>query len=206
MTAPDAPRQRHAKAQARTHIRDQRKAIPAAQRDSDAVAMAMTLAQADLPIASTTVAAFMSLPSEPQTHPLIELCQSRRCQILIPAVRGKHLDWMVLPPDGAQFKTGVLGISEVLGASVGQDAEPLQNCSLVFVPCLAVNGAGRRLGQGGGYYDRILAALAPAAQGGPLLVGVCFAHECGIEIPVEPHDAALDGCLTGAGLHWFERT
>jgi len=206
MTVPDAHPHGHAKAQARTRIRDQRKAIPAPQRASDGAAMAMALAKADLPIASTRVAAFMSLPSEPQTHSLIELCQSRRCQVLIPAVRGQHLDWTVLPPDGAQIKAGVLGISEVLGASVGQDAEPLHNCSLVLVPCLAVNEAGRRLGQGGGYYDRILAALAPAAQGGPLLVGVCFAHECGIDIPVEPHDAALDGCLTGAGLHWFERT
>ena len=205
MTVPSTDPMAQAKAQARTRLRAQRRAVPPAEREAGARAMAAALAEANLLRPNTTVAAFLSLPSEPDTGPLIEHCQERGCRILVPAVRGRHLDWMVLPQDQPQFTTGVLGIAELASAAIGRDAEPLQGCGLVLVPCLAVDSTGRRLGQGGGYYDRILAELADVTQGGPLLIGVCFPAEYGSDIPVEDHDATMDGCLTGAGLHWFRQ-
>ena len=191
------------KAQARRHIRAQRQVITAEQRKLGGTTMAAALAEVDLPKRGTTVAAFLSLPTEPDTAPLIQRFRERSCRILLPAVHGRNLDWMILPSEPADFTIGVLGIREVSAESIGHDAAPLLNCSLVLVPCLAVNTDGRRLGQGGGYYDRIIAELPPVARGGPLLIGVCFPGECGINIPVEGHDAALHACLTSAGLHWF---
>ncbi|MFM7145406.1 MAG: 5-formyltetrahydrofolate cyclo-ligase [Actinomycetales bacterium] len=205
MTVPTTDPIAQAKAQARARLRAQRRAVPAAEREASARAMAAALADADLPRSNTTVAAFLSLPTEPDTAPLIEHSQERGCRILVPAVRGRHLDWMVLPEHPPQFTTGVLGIPELASEPIGRDAEPLADCGLVLVPCLALDSTGRRLGQGGGYYDRILAELADVTKGGPLLIGVCFPAEFGIDIPVEDHDAAVHGCLTGAGLRWFRR-
>ena len=203
MTGPAVNSTAQAKAEARARIRAMRQALPSAARANDAKAMAAVLAAANLPIATTTIAVFRSLPTEPDTGPIIERCQQRDCRILLPAVRGTHLDWTVLPAEAAEFTTGVLGISELLGEPIGRDAQPLMDCSLVLVPCLAVDARGRRLGQGGGYYDRILSTLPAPQDGGPLLIAVCFPNECGIDIPVEEHDAPVHACLTSAGLRWF---
>lgn len=67
----------------------------------------------------------------------------------------------------------------------------------VLVPGIAFDRSGGRLGYGGGYYDRTLAALR--ARGGPL-VAIGIAYACGLLPPEvhlpEPHDMALDEIVT----------
>jgi 5-formyltetrahydrofolate cyclo-ligase len=65
---------------------------------------------------------------------------------------------------------------------------------VVLVPALAVDRRGRRLGRGGGYYDRTLASLAGPAY------AVVYDDEVVEEVPVEPHDVAVAGALTPSGL------
>ena len=62
---------------------------------------------------------------------------------------------------------------------------------LLFVPLLAFDRRGRRLGYGGGYYDRTLAALP-----GAIAVGCAFAAQEMDEVPAGPHDIALDAVAT----------
>ncbi len=81
-------------------------------------------------------------------------------------------------------------------------AEPVRGAALVpqvlIVPLLAFDAAGRRLGQGGGFYDRTLAALRGA---GPLLaIGFGYAGQEVDAVPAGPHDAPLDLVVTEAGL------
>lgn len=59
---------------------------------------------------------------------------------------------------------------------------------VVVVPGVAFTADGRRLGQGGGWYDRFLAGVRSDA----LVVGVCFAAQIVDDLPVEPHDVAMD--------------
>ena len=56
----------------------------------------------------------------------------------------------------------------------------------------------RRLGYGGGFYDRTLAALEPR----PVTVGVGYANGFVPWLQPEPHDVPLDVMLTDEGLHW----
>jgi 5-formyltetrahydrofolate cyclo-ligase len=68
---------------------------------------------------------------------------------------------------------------------------------LVLVPLLAFDDAGRRLGQGGGHYDRTLAALRAA---GPVTaVGVGYAAQRIERVPRAEADQDLDWILTEAG-------
>ncbi len=65
------------------------------------------------------------------------------------------------------------------------------------MPCVGYGPGGLRLGYGGGYYDRLLGAMAPEAR--PATLGIAFA---GSELPglrAAPHDIALDGILTEDG-------
>ena len=65
---------------------------------------------------------------------------------------------------------------------------------IVFTPVLAFDRRGGRLGQGGGYYDRTIAALR--ARKPVLVIGVAYAGQEVAEIPQEPHDERLDAILT----------
>lgn len=64
---------------------------------------------------------------------------------------------------------------------------------LVFVPLLAFDRLGGRLGQGGGHYDRVLQRLRPF---GVLAVGLAYAGQEMPAIPMEPHDQRLDWVIT----------
>ncbi len=63
---------------------------------------------------------------------------------------------------------------------------------VVIVPGLAFTRAGDRLGQGGGWYDRFLARVAPSC----VTVGVAFAPQIVDDLPTEPHDVRLDCVVT----------
>ena len=92
---------------------------------------------------------------------------------------------------------GVLG--EPAGPPLGRDA--IGAADLVLVPALAVDEAGRRLGQGGGSYDRALPrTTAP-------VVAVVFGDEVLDTIPAERHDRPVDGVLTPEhGLRWLRES
>lgn len=95
----------------------------------------------------------------------------------------------VLVPDGA----GVL--------SPPSSAEGVRP-DLVIAPVLAFDAQGRRLGQGGGYYDRTLDALK-AAGAFPPVVGLAYAGQEVETVPAEDHDQSLDAILTETGYRLF---
>lgn len=63
---------------------------------------------------------------------------------------------------------------------------------LIVVPGIAFCSDGRRLGQGGGWYDRFLSQVRP----GCVTVGVCFDELLVDELPIEPHDVRVDVIVT----------
>ena len=69
----------------------------------------------------------------------------------------------------------------------------------LLVPLLAFDRFGRRLGYGGGYYDRTLAALPGAVS-----VGCAFAAQEVDCVPSDAHDVRLSAVVTEAALHRFE--
>jgi 5-formyltetrahydrofolate cyclo-ligase len=64
---------------------------------------------------------------------------------------------------------------------------------LILTPLLAFDRAGRRLGQGGGHYDRII-SLHRAH--GCVAVGLAYAEQEMERVPAGPHDALLDWVIT----------
>lgn len=70
--------------------------------------------------------------------------------------------------------------------------------TLLLVPCVGFGPKGVRLGYGGGFYDRTLAALEPR----PYTVGIGFRHGYIDWLQAEPHDIPLDTMLTEDGVAW----
>lgn len=67
---------------------------------------------------------------------------------------------------------------------------------VVVVPGTAFTPDGRRLGQGGGWYDRFL----PLVRSDCLTIGVGFEPQLVDDLPTEPHDVVLDVVITDAGV------
>ena len=70
--------------------------------------------------------------------------------------------------------------------------------SLLLVPCVGFGPKGIRLGYGGGFYDRTLAALSPR----PFTVGLAYGHGFIPWLQAEAHDVPLDAVLTEDGVAW----
>ena len=69
---------------------------------------------------------------------------------------------------------------------------------MLVVPCLGFGPGGARLGYGGGFFDRTLAALSPR----PYTVGIGYGHGYVPWLESEPHDMPLDAMLTEDGVFW----
>jgi len=102
--------------------------------------------------------------------------------------------------DFSTLHTGTQGVREAAGAEGCTAAE----LDVIFVPGLAFDAGGGRLGQGGGWYDRVLdsAEMRAAALTGeaPLTIGVGFDCQIVESVPREPHDRVLDAVLTPSHL------
>ncbi|MGN6084184.1 5-formyltetrahydrofolate cyclo-ligase [Trinickia sp.] len=68
---------------------------------------------------------------------------------------------------------------------------------LLLVPCVGFDDDGYRLGYGGGYYDRTLAAWPGTVL--PVTIGIAY-EACRAALPRETHDVPLDAIVTDAGL------
>jgi 5,10-methenyltetrahydrofolate synthetase len=70
--------------------------------------------------------------------------------------------------------------------------------TLLFVPCVGYGPGGYRLGYGGGFYDKTLAALRPK----PFTVGLGFTQGYVDDFEPAPHDVPLDAILNDNGVVW----
>ncbi len=74
---------------------------------------------------------------------------------------------------------------------------PLVTPTAALVPVVGFDGAGYRLGYGGGFFDRTLASLARK----PITIGVGYERVRLATIHPQPHDIAMDLIVTEAGAH-----
>jgi 5-formyltetrahydrofolate cyclo-ligase len=127
------------------------------------------------------VCGYQPLPTEPGSVALLEAMAERGAAVLVPLMRpDRDLDWTRWPA-GAP-----LGIDEVARATV------------LLVPALAVDWSGRRLGRGGGSYDRVLARVSAAVPVAALL----HRGEILDEVPADPWDRTVNAVVTPDG--WLD--
>ncbi|WP_421083158.1 5-formyltetrahydrofolate cyclo-ligase [Rothia nasimurium] len=145
----------------------------------------------------STIAAFLPLPTEPPILDGLTRAVAAGHRVLVPVVEpGRTLTWVGWEPGAATVRNS-LGIAEPDGQRQGPEA--FVGADLRLVPALAFDLAGRRLGQGGGYYDRLFEQLGELAMS-PTTVGVVFEREVVDAVPTDPWDATLGWVLTELGL------
>ncbi|MGA1556049.1 MAG: 5-formyltetrahydrofolate cyclo-ligase [Ilumatobacteraceae bacterium] len=109
------------------------------------------------------VLSFVAVPGEPDLAEVHDRLRARGVEVVLPD-----------PAPTADFPDDVGSID------------------VVIVPGVAFTIRGDRLGQGGGWFDRLLARVRPDC----LVVGVCFDAQIVPDLPVEPHDVRVHVLVT----------
>jgi 5-formyltetrahydrofolate cyclo-ligase len=177
----------------RARIRAERRERPRPLRAADGEDLVSVVLEMPEVRGAGCVALYASCAGEPDTRPLRSALRRAGVRVLLPLTRpGARLDWA--EDTGELAPTTGPGGPEPTGPPLGP--EGLRDADVVIVPALAVDTLGRRLGQGGGYYDRAL----PAVEAGVPVVAMVHEGEvldAAVEaVPAEPHDVPVDGALT----------
>ncbi|GAB3194182.1 5-formyltetrahydrofolate cyclo-ligase [Nesterenkonia suensis] len=155
------------------------------------------------------VAAYLPMPTEPDVRDFLAHHLVHDGTVFLPRVSEQeepHLEWVQWTPDAPTRRHRVLPLDEPEGP--GQEIEQVvdEGPLLMLLPALAVDTAGRRLGQGGGYYDRLFSRLRASERLAEVVawavVGPGEVLEPGT-FPVEEHDLRVEAAVTPDGLRRF---
>jgi 5-formyltetrahydrofolate cyclo-ligase len=140
-----------------------------------------------------TVAAYVSVGSEPETTGLVFALWKRGSYVLLPVLQDDFdLDWASYEgPDS--LEPGPFGLLQPTEPRRGVSA--VCSADLMIVPALAADRAGNRLGRGGGCYDRALARIGPSVP----TVALLYDDELLDEVPVAPHDQRIRAVARPSG-------
>ena len=179
----------------RRDFRARRAALTPAERIGAAQALARQLGELAETHTDERVAGYWATGGELSLHLVLARLLARGATYHLPVVPEQ-----AGPLSFAQWRTGDDVVPNRFGIP-----EPAANAKivapdaleLVFVPLLAFDRRGHRLGMGAGYYDRTFAFLATGERPRePLLVGVAYAFQEIDRVEHEAHDVRLDFVAT----------
>ena len=180
------------KQQLRKLIRAMERELPQSYKDQASAAICAHLIAMPEYQAADTVFAFVGTSKEIDTTAFLEDVLRRGKRLCVPLCTGAGIMEARQITSPEQLVPGAYGILE---PPADAPVIPPDQIDFTVVPCVACDHAGRRLGQGGGYYDRFLAGYRSAA------VLVCRERLIREELPVEPHDRPIPWVVTERGLY-----
>ncbi|MED5813764.1 5-formyltetrahydrofolate cyclo-ligase [Mycolicibacterium sp. 050232] len=183
------------KTELRAGVLRARRALPADRRDSEAQALCRWLPR--LVRDGQTVCAYVPVGSEPGSQALLDTLLELGVRVLLPVARNDG-DGRGMPMQWGEYVPGALVAAEF---GLREPAPPwlpagrIADAEMIFVPALAVDRHGNRLGRGAGFYDRSLIYASPHAR----LVAVVRDDELVDALPADPHDVRMTHALTPSG-------
>ncbi len=193
------------KAKLRKHIRAQRRSLSAADHGCRSRLAAKAVAGLPMFSAGKRIALYLPFDREMDTAALIAAARRRGVRLFVPViVDRRHSRIRFYPLDG-KTRRGVFGIA--VPSSLARPLAP-RWLNLIVIPLVGVDSAGRRLGMGGGFYDRALEFRRRRRHWpGPRLVGLAFDCQRTDSSFAEPWDLRLDSLATESGLrHYLKGT
>ncbi|MGA9873326.1 MAG: 5-formyltetrahydrofolate cyclo-ligase [Rhodococcus sp. (in: high G+C Gram-positive bacteria)] len=172
----------------RRSVLARRRLVAPAERAEDSLKLCH--AAADSARGTRAVAAYVPVGSEPGSLDLLDALRAVSPTVLVPIAREPGpLHWAEYTGRRSLI-AAPYGLFEPAGAVL--DPESVTGCEVVFVPALAVDKRGVRLGRGAGFYDRTLDLVGPGIP----IVAVVRDEELVEVLPEEPHDRRATHALT----------
>lgn len=183
----------------RVQMRERRAGLSAVERIAAAGGVAASLEQLPEFLVDRRVAGYWAVGGEVPLLAAVARLRARAQQYFLPIVgKDRRLGFAPLLPN-ANLQPNRYGIPEPEHAAA--DLLAPQDLDLVLVPLTAFDRAGRRLGMGGGYYDRSFAFLRETARPAqPLLVGIGYAFQEVATLSTQDWDVMLDFIATDKEL------
>lgn len=179
---------KRAKRRIRREVLAARDALPDAHRDAVGARIVDRFLELPEVEAATTVMLYWSFGSEVPTGRLIQRLHERGVAVALPRVEGSDLVPVPFAPGDATGPTSFGAREPAGGLTIARD-----RLDVVAVPGVAFDRAGRRIGYGGGYYDRLLPTTSAVA--------VALAFDVQVlddDLPAGRTDVAVDVILTGS--------
>jgi 5-formyltetrahydrofolate cyclo-ligase len=180
-----------AKRAMRRHVLALRDALPPDVRASAAAAIASRVAALPQFGAASAVLLTIAFRGEWDTMPLVLAALANGKVVAVPRVdqRARMLELHAITEPAADIVAGSQGIPE---PRLHCPLVPRETIDFVLVPGVAFDASGRRLGYGGGYYDRLLPLLSARAA----RIAGAFDVQLVPRVPAAPHDVAIDAIVT----------
>ena len=175
----------------RAAMKARRKALtPEARKVASEIICAKLAADSDIALridpfeCGSPVAVYLASPQEIDLSPFIRKMLTMGVKVVTPRWNGETYELAVLKGlDEAHLRRGPMGILEPVEAEIVSPRE----VEVWLVPGLAFTRSGKRIGYGGGWYDRLLAD----APKGSVKIGIAHAFQVVGDLPSEPHDVLL---------------
>jgi 5-formyltetrahydrofolate cyclo-ligase len=148
---------------------------------------------------ANTIMAFLSMPHEIDTAPLILYAWQRSKTVAVPKIswQQRHM----IPVQINSLETGIATEAGGLRNPVIGVPVPLEDIDLIVTPGLAFDGAGNRLGRGGSYYDRFFIHKSLKT----VKCGFGFAGQFVETVPTFQHDQPVDMLVTDEKVTYFKK-
>ena len=166
----------------------ERLAIAAERRRDHAEAIARGLDRVVGDVAGRTISAYWPFRGEPDLRPWLRRVAGRgaRCALPVVVERGRPLVFRAWRHGDPMAR----GVWNILVPAEGEEVVP----DIVVAPLVGFDRHCYRLGYGGGFFDRTLAALQ--REGTPQIVGVGYAQAAIPTIHPQPHDIPMNTIVT----------
>jgi 5-formyltetrahydrofolate cyclo-ligase len=186
-------------------MRLQRRCLSGAEHGYRSAQAAKAIAALPMFRSGKRIAVYLPFDRETDTAALIAAARRRGVRVFVPVIVDKRARRIRFYPLDGKTRRGVFGIA--VPCTLAQPLPP-RWFNLIVVPLVGVDAKGRRLGMGGGFYDRALQFRRSRHHWrGPRLVGLAFDCQRTLSDFADPWDVTLDSLATESGLqHYLEGT
>jgi 5-formyltetrahydrofolate cyclo-ligase len=185
----------------RKQMRARRRSLGDADHRRRSTLAAKALAGLPMFRAGKRVALYLPFDRETDTTALIAAARRRGVRIYVPVIVDRRHGRIRFYPLEGRTRRGVFGIA--VPADLSHPMQP-RWLDLVVIPLVGVDAAGRRLGMGGGFYDRALEFRRHRRRwAGPHLAGLAFDCQRTDSQFAETWDLRLDSLATESGLQHY---
>ena len=187
----------------RKQLRAARRGLPAFEHASRSKHAASSIARLSAFKAGSRIAVYLPFDRETDPSALVAAARRRRVRLYVPVVESVRHRRLRFYPLAGRMRRGTFGISIPHRAVRARAVSP-RWFDLIAVPLVGVDRQGRRLGMGGGFYDRALEWRRHRRHWlGPRLVGLAFDCQRAESVCAQPHDVRLDALATESGIEFL---